>query len=106
VVANGEVIASVDGVADDAGYLRAAVDVDAPAGWVVARWGGAVGFAHSSPVAVGAPRRDADAVAALVALINETREWAERHGRYANPKHREQLLARCSMAIARLHSAA
>ena len=73
-----------------------------PPGWVAARWGGQVGFAHSSPVAVGAVTRNAEAVAALVKLIDQTREWAEQHGRYANPKRRDQLLARCAEAAAKL----
>jgi hypothetical protein len=101
-VANGQVIAPADGVADERGILRAELDMEVPAAWVAARWGGAAGFAHSSPVAVGPAARDPEAVAALVKLIDQTRDWAEQHGRYTNPKRRDQLLARCAEAAAKL----
>ena len=96
LVANGEVIAEGDG------HSSFAVErFDGP-GWIAARSPESVGFAHTSPVAVGPTTRLPEAVEALVKLIDQTREWVERHGRYANPKRREQLLARCAEAIAKL----
>jgi hypothetical protein len=53
---------------------------------------------------VGGPARDPEAAAALAKLVEQTREWAERAGRYAHPKRREQLLARCAEAVAKLES--
>lgn len=85
-------------------YFRAEFTEALPAaGWVAARCHSAMGaFAHTSPVAAGTPTRNPEAVAALRKLIDQTREWAERHGRYANPKRREQLLARCAEAADKL----
>jgi len=76
-------------------------------GWTALRCHSAMGaFAHTSPIAVGAPVRDPSAVAALVKLIEQTREWAEQHGRYVNAKRRDQLLARCNEAIDKLRGGA
>ena len=98
LVANGEVIAEGDG------RSSFAVERFDGAGWIAARFPESAGFAHTSPVAVGPTTRDPEAASALVKLIDQTREWAERHGRFANPKRREQLLARCAEAVAELES--
>jgi class 3 adenylate cyclase len=62
-------------------------------------------FAHTSPVAVGEPQRKPGAVAALRALVEQTRDWAETRGRYANPKRKQALLDRCAEALANLGGA-
>ncbi|MCE9566072.1 MAG: hypothetical protein K8U57_28970 [Planctomycetes bacterium] len=96
IIANGKVIASVAGSETLSATLP-------ESGWVTVRCHSATGtFAHTSPVAVGQPTRDPAAVVALRKLIDQTREWAEQHGRYVNPKRREQLLARCAEAFAKL----
>jgi hypothetical protein len=63
-------------------------------------------FAHTAPVLVkvGArplPRRLA-ALPPLRALVEETRDWAERYGRYGDEKWRRHLLDLCAAALARL----
>ena len=72
------------------------------AGWVAARCLASGGFAHTSPVAVGSPARKPDAVAALRKLVEQTREWADAHGRFANPKRKQALLDRCADAMTTL----
>jgi len=101
VIANGELIAAADGQpAAEGTYLRAELDVGVPAGgWVAVRWGGDAGFAHSSPLAVGERVRQPEAVAALRKLVAQTREWAEVHGQFTNPKRKQALLDRCTDAI-------
>jgi hypothetical protein len=98
LVANGEVIA------EERATSIAGAAFAGP-GWAAARCPLTGVFAHTSPMAVGGPARDPEAVGALVKLIEQTREWAERHGRYTNPKRREQLLTRCAEAIAKLTTA-
>ena len=93
IVANGEVIASGEGTAE------AALP---EAGWVAARTTDA-GFAHTSPVVVGSPARKPAAVAALLALIEQTREWIDTHGRFANPKRKQTLLDRCADGARKLN---
>ncbi len=95
LIADGEVIAKGDST------LPASAPFTGP-GWVAARCVSTNTFAHTSPILLGAIARKPDAVAALRKLIEQTREWAEQHGRYANPKRREQLLARCAEAVAKL----
>ena len=104
VVANGKVIATADGMpATGAKYMQAEMATAVPAsGWIAARWGGKQGFAHTSPVRVGALARQPDAAAAIRRLIDQTREWVEQYGRYTNPKRREQLFARCAEARSKL----
>jgi hypothetical protein len=92
IVANGQPVAAGEGVAEA---------VVAEPGWVAARCLRGE-FAHTAPVRVGSPARKAEAVAVLRKLIEQTREWAESHGRYANPKRRQALLDRCAEAVARL----
>jgi hypothetical protein len=101
VVANGALLASADAQpAPEGTYLRAELEVEAPAsGWVAVRWGGDAGFAHSSPLAVGERTRKPEAVAALCKLVEQTREWAEAHGRFTNPRRKQALLDRCADAV-------
>lgn len=74
-------------------------------GWVAARTARGP-FGHTSPLSVGDVARQPDAVAALVKLIRQTEEWATEHGRYANSKRKEALLARCAEARAKLEAPA
>jgi hypothetical protein len=101
LVRDGEVVASAP-----AGF-----DVTLPVAgscWLAARCRGLdeAGFAHTSPVLVrvnGAPPpHPADAVAALRKAVEETREWVEAHGRFANPKAKQHLLDLCGAALGRL----
>lgn len=103
LVANGRSIGSARAEATTDGY-RAEVAAPLPeSGWVAARCQGTGGaFAHTSPVSIGHSERNPDAVAALRKLLEQTRLWAEEHGRYANPKRREQLFARCAEAADKL----
>ncbi|MDY3559218.1 hypothetical protein R5W23_006436 [Gemmata sp. JC673] len=91
----------VNGTVAAAGEGSATAAVNEP-GWVAARVTGTAGFAHTSPVAVGSAVRKPEAVAALVALIEQTRDWAETLGRFANPKRKQTLLDRCAEATQRL----
>ncbi len=109
ILANGQVLQSVMAQhnPDTKSYLAELNEPLPSAGWVVVRCHSAMGaFAHTSPIAVGAPVRDPSAVAALVKLIEQTRGWAEQHGRYVNSKRRDQLLARCNEAIDKLRGGA
>jgi hypothetical protein len=92
IVANGQPVASGGGAAE-AGITES--------GWVAARCLRGE-FAHTSAARVGAPARRPEAVAVLKRLIEQTREWAESHGRYTSPKRRQSLLDRCGEALARL----
>ncbi|MBP3957314.1 hypothetical protein J8F10_18880 [Gemmata sp. G18] len=92
IVANGDVVAS---------NARAEATISAP-GWVAARVMGSAGFAHTSPVVVGSPTRNPDAVAALRGLIEQMCEWVETQGRFANPKRKQTLLDRCAEAAQKL----
>ena len=67
-------------------------------GWVAARCPGPGSFAHTSPVAVGPSKRKPEAMVALRKLIEQTREWIEAHGRFANPKRKQAMLDRCTGA--------
>jgi hypothetical protein len=78
---------------------------DEGAVWVAGRCTGGGVFAHTSPMFVGSPARKPEAAAPLLKLVEQTREWAVQHGRYENPKRREQLLARCDEAAAKLGAA-
>jgi len=94
VVVNGRVVAS--------GETEVEADI-AEAGWVTARCHSVIGgFAHTSPLVVGTSPRKPEAVAALRGLIEQTQSWAEARGQYTNPKRREQLVARCAAAVAKL----
>jgi hypothetical protein len=112
LIANGEVIASaasefIEHHGDWA--LREKLEVPftpTASSWLAARCVGKNGFAHTSPVIVRVADqplpRQPEAVAALKKLIDQTREWVVQHGRYTNPKRREQLLERCAEAHAKL----
>ena len=94
IVANGRVIAAGEGGAEA---------VASEPGWVAARCHAAGGgFAHTSPLAVGGGVRKAESLAALIKLVEQTREWIELLGRFANPKRKAALLARCDEAVANL----
>ncbi|QJW99765.1 CehA/McbA family metallohydrolase domain-containing protein [Frigoriglobus tundricola] len=92
LVLNGKVIAAGEGLAEGA--------VREP-GWVAARCPSQTGFAHTSPVSVGAPRCVPDAAGALRKLVEQTREWAETHGQFTNPNRKQALLDRCAEAVAK-----
>ncbi|MFM8271916.1 MAG: hypothetical protein ACKODX_06220 [Gemmata sp.] len=89
IVANGRVVAAGDGAAEA---------LVGGACWVAGRTSGPAGFAHTSPVVVGAPAPNPESVAALRALLEQTRAWVEGYGRFANPKRRQALLDRCAEA--------
>lgn len=70
--------------------------------WAAARFQDASGaFAHTSPE-FRITRRDPDAVAHLIRCIVSTREWVETVGCFQQPKRKQNLLDRCSEAIAKL----
>jgi hypothetical protein len=104
VIANGTVIAAADArPAPEGTHLRAELDAPVPAqGWVAVRWGGDAGFAHTAPMTVGSPLRKPEAIAALAKLVEQTREWIETVGRFANPKRKQALLDRCAEAVQKL----
>ena len=93
IVSNGRLLA-------DGGSEVEAV-VNEP-GWVAARCFGAGRFAHTSPLALGKPRGDPEAIAALIPLVEQTREWIQSRGHFANPRRKASLLAHCDSAKARL----
>jgi hypothetical protein len=120
ILADGEVIAtqeSADGMPFTATVTAACPDATA---WVAARCmtvdgvfrasgpmttPGAVFSAHTSPRLLGSAARNPAAVAAVRKLIGQVCEWAERHGRFANPKRKDALLDRCADAARRLGAA-
>ncbi|WP_439627154.1 hypothetical protein [Gemmata sp.] len=107
IVANGRPVASTKAESSADGYRAELTGPPPESGWVAARCLSAAGaFAHTPPVAVGPVVRDPEAVAALRKLIEQTRMWAEEHGRYANPTRREQIFARCAEAAAALGAGA
>ena len=108
LVANGKVTATAPATAGV--RFSATVEADAPVGWVAAR---AVGppsplvpdmpaFAHTSPVIVGSVTPDPAAVTALRNSLDQTREWIETRGQFADPKRKAQHLARLDAASAKL----
>lgn len=110
VVADGHVVGSA-ATSGDGHRWAASLQFDhAPldSGWLAARCvsAGTAAFAHTAPVLVkvaGAPLpRRRDALPPLRTLVEETRDWAERHGRYADEKWRRHLLDHCAAALARL----
>ncbi|MCI0703013.1 MAG: hypothetical protein L0241_18195 [Planctomycetia bacterium] len=93
IVANGEVIAS--GESETEAFIES--------GRVAARCTTpGASFAHTSPIAVGSPSRKTEAVAALRTLVEQTREWIDTQGLFANPKRKQSLLDYCDEAIRRL----
>jgi hypothetical protein len=102
VVADGRVIATA--AASPGPRWAAAVEFSPPAdaGWLAARCVGGPGFAHTAPVYVGRTSpRDAD-VLPLRRCIEQTREWVEHDGRFAEDKFKRKLLDLCDQALARL----
>jgi hypothetical protein len=93
IVANGQVLVSGEGTAEA---------IATGQGWVAARCPARSGFAHTSPIAIGEPLRPPEALAALRALVEQTRDWADTHGRFANPKRKQALLDRCDEATRKL----
>jgi hypothetical protein len=105
VIANGEVVAEAGGAIalPDGGWVaartrpgdKAAAYPDRPA------------FAHSSPVYVEAPGRRAPRnVQPVFAMIAETRDWVETHGRFASAKSKAHLPELCAKALKTLEGAA
>jgi hypothetical protein len=92
IVANGGAIAAGEG----------SVEAPLPPGWAAVRCPAQGGFAHTAPIGVGEVTRKPEAAAALRKLVEQTREWAETQGRYANPKRKQAFLDRCAEAAARL----
>lgn len=82
------------------GTAPAGADLVTGHGWAAVRSAPGTPFAHSSPVRTGPPARNPDAVAALGNLIAGVGAWAEAHGRYAHPRRKDALLARCAAARA------
>ena len=102
VVADGRVIATA--AAGQGPRWAAAVEFAPPAdcGWLAARCAGGPGFAHTAPVYVGpTPPRDADALS-LRRCVEQTRDWVEHDGRFAEEKRKRKLLDLCDQALARL----
>jgi hypothetical protein len=121
LIADGRPIATDEPRLDPASneYRAALPPTDPPpdSSWLAARCRfAAAGVAHTSPLVLGPGRPDpepdaaaaasssaaATAAATLVKLIRQTRDWVEQAGRFTNPKRREQLLARCREAAAKL----
>jgi len=96
IVTNGQVIASGEG----------AVEAVTAPGWMAVRCPMQSGFAHTSPIATGERARKPEALAALRILVEQTREWAETVGRFANPKRKQTLFDRCDEAVRKLEARA
>jgi hypothetical protein len=104
-----ELVCSGEVVATNPAGLDLALPV-AGSCWLAARCRGVddEGFAHTSPVVVrvnGSPlSRRPEAVAAVRRAVEETREWVETTGRFANPKAKQHLLELCDEALGRLEA--
>jgi hypothetical protein len=119
LIANGTPIASARPTGDSVWSAALEEEHVLPeGGWVAARcWGSTKSelyphgpvFAHTSPVWVevgGKPvARQPTAVAGLRREIEAVREWVESAGRFTAPRWREQHLAACDAALARLAGA-
>ena len=100
------------------GFWTARVEVEhalPDGGWLAARCRGAQRspfqptlpvLAHTSAVYVQVsgrpPFRDEQALRALRPMVEQTRDWVQREGRFADERNREHLLADCDAALARL----
>jgi hypothetical protein len=93
IVSNGRLVAE--------GEREVEAVVNEP-GWVAARCLGAGRFAHTSPVALESPRGNPEAIAALMPLVEQTRDWIQTRGHFANPRRKADVLAYCDEAKARL----
>ena len=103
LIADGDVIASASATQAD-GIWSATVEHPRPAcGWVAGRIVGKDVFAHTSPIRFGEPRRTGNAP--LRIAVEKTREWIETYGRFHNANRKEQHLARCAEALAKLGGA-
>ncbi len=112
LVAQGRVIASSPGRPYGTRWSAAVETTFAAdqAGWVTARCiGGAdaepVPFAHTAPTYLrveGRRRHEPAAREALRRMVEQTRDWVQQHGRFAEEKRRLHLLELCDVALARL----
>jgi hypothetical protein len=102
VVADGRVIATA--AASPGPWWAAAVEFAPPAdcGWLAARCVGGPGFAHTAPAYVGPTPPDGPDATLLRRCVEQTREWVEHHGRFAEEKRQRKLLDLCDQALARL----
>jgi hypothetical protein len=112
ILADEQVIASASGQPDDAHWsadVEATLNVPGP-GWVAARCiGGAstdqLTFAHTAPTylrVAGEYRQEPTSRASLCRMVEQTREWVEQHGRFAEEKRKRHLLGLCDAALNRL----
>lgn len=106
IVANGRVIAH-DTASDEVPHSASCCAVPPQSGWVAVRAVGSDGaFAHTSPVRVGNPEAQVEVERqtsqGLTKLLDDTRDWIEQHGRFANPKAKQHLLDNCAAARTRL----
>lgn len=119
VVAGGQVIATAE-AAITVGRSAAALEFEytpaAGSGWIAARCVGSSfmsylapprsPFAHTSPVYVnvaGRPLpRNESTLRPLRLAVEQTRDWVEQHGRFAEEKRKRHLLDLCDAALARL----
>jgi hypothetical protein len=107
-----QVIATAPGRSDGSRWsaeVEATLTVTEP-GWVAARCvgGGMPGhpvFAHTAPTYLridGRYRREPTSLDAIRRMVEQTREWVEQHGRFAEVKRKRHLLDLCDAALARL----
>jgi hypothetical protein len=97
IVSNGRIVAQGEAKADWLAEVS---------GWVAARGWEAGRLAHTSPVRLPESTSNPEARRALKSLAEQTREWIDVNGRFANPKRKTTLLATCDAAIARLTQSA
>jgi hypothetical protein len=90
IVSNGRIVAEGE---------RGSEWVAEGSGWVAARCRGTGRVAHTSPVRLPGSRFDPEARLALKPLIEQTRDWIESNGRFADSKRKVALLAGCDAAI-------
>ncbi len=112
VIVNGEVVRDHISHHSDQGFSSGFWNPHHPEtnGWVAARVVGKPShfypdmpvFAHTSPVFVGEPVRHPESVAALRRCLEQTREWIETRGQFADPKRKAQHLERLAAADAEL----
>ncbi len=105
IIGNGGAIASTSSEFDDeTRCYRAELETAfAGPGWVTARCHSASGAsAHAQPAAVGEPLRTPETIAALKALVDETRDWIETTGRFEIVKRKQHLLDLCREATNRM----
>ncbi len=105
VVFNGDVLATAEPSFTDHWTARVELAADLPhAGWLAARTVGAGAFAHTAPVSVRATDRPFPHRRLFVPLVRQAvegcREWVAEVGRFADPRSRDRLLARCDEALA------